>query len=374
MRWMMVALVLGMGGCGPRYVESSEDVDSYLARGDFASACLGLKSRRDQVRGYTAEKLVKYKNEAEATACLCKYVYNAEDGSWDAPVAAAMAGTHRDDLAACLAPAASDTRVKDIGVLADSLGAILAPSAFAALAEIAGNTEQSEELRAASARALQPSPDHTKFLVGLLKSDPSVLVRAAAADGLDDHKDKATIAAITAAVSKDEDAMVRVKAVERLAELKRDYKMRDAICAAMVDDPDPAVRIAAVTTFKGTLDRKEAECLIKRLKKKEEDGSVRVAMLEAIKTSPHKDISKALCDQIGPYTRMYVTDDWFDRIPGSDIADAQNHNHWEASYDCVNKALAQGGYSCYARNYLAISFEQLGGKAKAPRCAGMDRR
>ena len=42
--------------------------------------------------------------------------------------------------------------------------------------------------------------------------------------------------------------------------------------------------------------------------------------------------------------------------------------HWEGSFDCVKAALRQGGYSCFAKNYLGHWMKDLGGSAHAPLC------
>ena len=58
------------------------------------------------------------------------------------------------------------------------------------------------------------------------------------------------------------------------------------------------------------------------------------------------------------------------QIEGVDIVEAQNHNHWEVSLDCVNNALKQGGYSKCARHYLASWRLELGGSGRVPECPG----
>ena len=60
-----------------------------------------------------------------------------------------------------------------------------------------------------------------------------------------------------------------------------------------------------------------------------------------------------------------------DDVPGFNIIETQNNRDWERSYECVEKALEQGGYSCYARNHLGHWFNELGGSASTPWCEGM---
>src|SRR5690606_29312082 len=106
---------------------------------------------------------------------------------------------------------------------------------------------------------------------------------------------------------------------------------------------------AAVKAAHGTKRPEVLTCLKKRLLANEESASVRTATLKALGASPSDDAAKALCDGIGPFLRMYVKDQIAERMSGVNIVEIQNNRDWEASYACVQKALGQGGYSCYAR-------------------------
>jgi hypothetical protein len=219
---------------------------------------------------------------------------------------------------------------------------------------------------------MQPSHEHTASMLEMLKSEPNETVRAAAARALEDHKGDEVKDALLAASQTDEAAPVRLAAVEVLAD-GHDKATDAMLCKVMLEDEAPEVRAAAVASFKGTKSKRGVDCLRKRLVTKEEDANVRQTLLDSLAASPRKEASAALCDNIGPFVRMYLRDKMLSKVGGADIVEAQNNNHWEASYDCVSKAMGQGGYSCFARNYLAHWFTELGGSAKPPHCPGMSK-
>jgi HEAT repeat protein len=366
--WLAVVPLLA--ACGPTHLQSSDQVDAFLSRSDFESACVGLKSEKDSLREYTATKLLEFPTSPVAAACLCEAIYDADKGAFDPAVTRAAAGSRRDDLAECLLPAVTDDRIddEDLMGLVGGLARILSPAAAEALATVATGSAP-VEVRAAAVAGLAPSKAHVGKLGEILGSGTDATIRAAAAGALEGRTDAGAIGVLKKAAS-DDDASVRLAAVTALGAAKKELPVRDLLCKKMIDDPDPGVRAQAITLFKGTNNRHEVRCLRKRLETREEDASVRTAALEAMKTSPHEESSKALCELMGPYVRMYVKDKPYDTVGGAEIYEAQNHNHWEASYDCVQRALKQGGYSCWAKNYLALSFRELGGSAHAPTCGG----
>jgi hypothetical protein len=119
--------------------------------------------------------------------------------------------------------------------------------------------------------------------------------------------------------------------------------------------------------------KRSIQCLKKRLLEEEPSGAVREATLAALGASPSDHAAEVLCDAIGPFLRLHVRDQIADRIPGANIIEVQNNRDFERSYECVGKALRQGGYSCYARNHLGHWYKRLGGKASTPWCPGMPR-
>ena len=49
--------------------------------------------------------------------------------------------------------------------------------------------------------------------------------------------------------------------------------------------------------------------------------------------------------------------------------------HWKRSYECLEKAYRKvrgGGYSCYARLYVAWWFREYGGSSFVPNCPGYE--
>jgi hypothetical protein len=142
-------------------------------------------------------------------------------------------------------------------------------------------------------------------------------------------------------------------------------------CGLLMNDPEPEVRVAAANSFDGTKRKRGLACLKERLVTLEESPEVRSATLAALGASPSDQAAEALCDSIGPFLRLHVVDQIVTEIEGVNVIEAQNTRDWEASYKCVQKALGQGGYSCYARNHLGHWFRRLGGTASTPWCPGM---
>lgn len=369
---ILPAIVASLVACGPpTFVESTDKIDNWLARGNYDHACVGLKMRDEHLRSHTVRKLAKYDNEPVVGACLCEAVYDAEAGTWDPVIAGELADSRFDEVAACLAKGVSDTRLKDRADLVAKLGNMLAPSAWEAL-EQAARHDADAEVRAAAVKALQPSPDHGAFLDLLLASDPDPSIRASAARAMQGRDDKARREALLKAIVDDEDASVRAMAIGIIASDEH-VSVIETLCDAALDDPDASVRKAAVLAFSGTKSQRAGMCLVKRLKKQEDDGGVRQAILDATRTSPRKEVSDALCTEMGPWLKKYVKTDMADKIEGHGIVFAQNHNEWERSYECTRKAMATPGLSCYARNHLGHWFNQLGGKTRPPWCPGMPR-
>lgn len=364
--WIAVVVVVVMG-CGPRFLETPAEVDAWIARANYANACVAFRSSDDDLRTYAAKTLAKYDKEQVATDCVCEALVDREAGTWDIAVARGVAGSRRDDLATCLSAglSASDPDRK----LVEALASTGAPAGFDAIAGLL--TSSDPEIRAVSVRGLRGSAAHGDLLVSRLQEDASAQVRAEAAVSLGARLDKAIRKELRRAAKADLEPVVRVAALEALQRQDGGKDAEDVICAAMMEDEDPGVRAAAVKAAHGTKRKQLALCLVDRLKTPEDDGGVREAVLESLKKSPRKEAATALCDQIGPHLRRYMHTDPVERVPGSDIIEAQNDRDWDNSYACVQRALSQGGYGCYARNYLGHWFNRLGGKASTPKCPGM---
>lgn len=372
----MVLLTL-LGGCelAPRFVEDAAEVDLFLSRNAFASACVGLKMKDDDsLREYTAQQLAQHPHQKVATTCLCEALYDPANHTVDGAVAKGVEASHRDDLAECLKPALSDPQVdgKDRVRLVRALGGIDAPGAYAGLMELL-ETDGDPEVRTLAATALRPSRAAESSLLKAMAEDESPEVRAASARALAGNKADNVVDALSAAAVDDAEGTVRAAAIETLAE----SGVREAdplMCTAMLEDPDPAAREAAVTAFHGTKKSRRIKCLKKKLLSPEDAPSVRSAALAALGASPSKAAADVLCDSIGPFLRLHVKDEIAEKMPGVDIIDTQNKRDWERSLECVQRARAQGGYSCYARNHLGHWTNTLGGKASTPWCPGMVRR
>jgi len=357
----------------PRFIEESSEVDAFLARNAYRSACVGLSAQKGSVREYTAGRLAESRHIKAANDCLCAAVYNAEEGTFDKDVIKGLAGSRRDDLSACLAGGLEDARITgtDRAVLVRGLGAIDAPAAYAQIAALV-LSDDDPETRAMAAGAVRPSEAAIPTLLTALQEDDAAVVRAAAAEALTGRKQGDVVAAVTNAAADDLDGAVRGAALKAVAARKE--STTDAmICAAMMDDADERVRVAAIEAWHGTKRKRALDCLDRRMKAPEDSGAVRVAVLEALKASPSKFAAQMLCDNVGPWVRLHIRDKIAYDIPGADIMRAQNDRDYERSLECVTRALRAGGYSCYGRNYLGHWARDVGGQAPTPHCPGMRR-
>lgn len=357
----------------PRFVRQSSEVDAFLARKSYASACVGLKADDPSLRAFTAMRLAAYPHIRVANHCVCEALYDANTHTVDLAVAEGLAATRRDDLAACLAPALQDGAIKEKkrAQTVEALAAMDAPGSYQALEALA-SSDPNPAVRAHAARALRPSAPSEGTLLRLLAEDEDPSVRAAAAEALTGHRGKAVVDGVVAAALSDGDGQVRAAALSAVVELKLP-KTDEMVCKAMLEDPDERVRDQAVRAFHGTKRVSSLQCLERRMKQHEPSGTVRASLLAALGASPSDKAALMLCEHIHLWMRLYVKDEIADRIEGANIVEVQNNRDWERSYDCVAKALRQGGLSCYARNHLGHWMNELGGRASTPWCPGMAR-
>lgn len=368
-RWYRLAgLTATLLGCDPRFVETEHEVDAYIARGAFSSACVGLKMKNDpDLRTHTAKRLADWPDVPDARSCLCEALVTSE--GYDAAVAAGIKDSKRDDLADCLAPALDKPLGEDRLALVLDLGHINAPRAYALMADLV-KSDPDPTIRATAVELLRPSDEHLPVVLAALAGDADPKVRAAAASALATREGREARDALIAAVQKDESGPVRAAALKSVSD-DRDASIRAMICSAMMDDADETMRAAAAAAFDGSRNEEEIACLRRRLLTEEPSGTVRAATMASLGSSPRDSAAKALCDAIGPFMKMYVKDQIADRIEAVNIVQAQNNRDWENSYTCVQRALSQGGLSCYARNHLGGWFRELGGSAPTPWCPGM---
>lgn len=372
----MFAVLLALTGCDvvPRHVEDVAEVDAFLSRGAYASACVALENRDDPgLRTYTAQQLVVHELESVPRRCLCAALYDAEKHTADLAVALGVENSRRDDLARCLAPAVRDPAVEDRGKVAEALGRIGAREGFVAL-QTGLASDADPVVRAASASALRTSPGAKAALITALEKDVDPRVRAAAARALTGREDGAVADAIGRALKTETVSEVRAAALGALMSSKAPGA-QTTVCRILMDDPDPVMRLGAVQAFHGSREKGAIACLSRRLTTEEENPAVREAVMAALGASPADAAADALCELIHPVMKLYVTDTIAEETAGVDIVKAQNDRDWERSYDCVQKAIQKGGLSCYARNHLGRWFADLGGKgASRPLCPGMQQR
>ncbi|MFN7146711.1 MAG: HEAT repeat domain-containing protein, partial [Myxococcota bacterium] len=196
-----------------------------------------------------------------------------------------------------------------------------------------------------------------------LTSDPNPTVRAAAAAALFGQESAA--AALSTAATGDAEASVRAAAIGTLTSIKpADFDA--VVCGALLDDAAPEVRVAALGAMRATRDPEQLACLTARMAREETSPEVRAALLKTLQSTSAPEASKALCDGIPAWVRMYVKD----TAPseGDDILKAQNNRDFENSYACAAAAAKQaGGYTCAGKEYVGAFFRDVGGKG-GPSC------
>lgn len=374
MRWLVLACTaLAAAGCEPTYLQTSAEVDTFLSQGRYSAVCVAFKNDGDDtLREYAARQLARYVEEPVASECLCEAITSYKHGPYDSAVLTGLAGVKSDAMVACAEPAFDKAEGEDRERLVVQIGDLGAPASYARLAEIAAQTSEPPGVRAAAVRGLMPVRDEQRaLLLARLVDDPDPSVRAAVAETLENSEDPTTVKALVKAAGDDADGQVRAAALRAVVKL-RIPETDQMVCTAMIEDPDERVRDRAVRSFKGSKRPEALACLERRLKTHEASAVVRESTLTAIYASPNPKAPKILCDNVGPFLRMYVDELPVTRMDGADIMKFQNNRDYENSLACVQRARSQGGYSCWAQYYLAVWANDLGGSAHKPTCKGME--
>ncbi len=363
----MVVILASLFACDPSPT-GRDDIDLAIINGDFDFACKAYRVEDADLRGYAASRLVESAVPA-AAACTCAAMYDAASGKVDLAVAGAAAPKGRADLATCLVPAVEDARVDRIAVL-DALARFKAPPARETLVKVAEGAGDAP-LRAAALSGLRFYDDANATLIKALQA-PEAEVRLAAAVALERHVDQGSIVALDGIVTTDASAEVRAAAATSLASVQTldgDY----GACKALIGDADPVVRAAPMRTWQTQVARRPEviDCLEKKLGTTEPDAAIRAAVIGHLKIANTAEAQNTACRAIGPYTRANVTDAVPEEGSGDDLVGVQNALNWEQTLSCVQKAYAQGGYTCHGRYWLAWWIVRTGGHAVAPSCPGM---
>ncbi|MBK7755597.1 MAG: HEAT repeat domain-containing protein [Deltaproteobacteria bacterium] len=348
-------------------------VDQAIAMSRFKTACVGLRMKKDDdLRAYTAKKLAEIPDQDVIVDCVCENAYKADKHTVDLAIVKGLESSARDDLAQCFVPALADAEVKDRAALIAGLVKVRAPALSAELLRIAQDATQASDVRAAAFGALGGTSDAgaVSTLVSTLKGDPAAEVRAAAATALVGQKDPAVADALYSSATTDADGAVRAAALASLRTVGSG-KAEQVLCELMIKDPAPAVRKEAILAMKGAKSDTQVACLRERALTKEDDPDVRQAILTALGSSPNQKAADALCEAVPFFMKSYITKEPPEKVPGTDIAKAQNDRDFEKSYECFERALRQKGqWSCVGQQYVAWWFNEVGGKAFIPKCDG----
>lgn len=336
-------------------------IDDARVDGNVVAVCVGLTMKDEAVRTYAAEKLVTWKR---AQDCVCDHL--ERDGSWDLAVLRGLDEAEDDERVGCVATLLDKASLPDRPGLARALAPFRAPAVKARL-KAAAKSDADVAVRAEAIAVLRPDKDEeARALLVAALADPDAQIRAAAATALAGLVDTAPQ---LAAAMADTDPGVRSAALASLRTVKG-FAFADVACKALAEDSDPAVRAAAALSMKGSKDEALGTCLREHMMKPEDSGEVRAAMLTALRATPGKTAADTLCEAIPFWTKSYVGDGPVEKMGNADIVGAHNDRDFERSYECTEKALKAGGYSCWQRGYLAEYFREFGGKVGVPRCGG----
>ncbi len=369
---MRALLLLLLTACDmtPSHVGTAE-IDEAIARGKWAVACKGLEMEEDRTREYATERLVTG-GYPGAKDCICARIEGKT--GWDPAIASGLKSSEDDAIVGCFAERVARPDLDKRREAVVALGLISAPIARKTLASIAQDHSADADLRVRSAGALAGRSEYVDLLVGLLSTDDQTGVRAAAATALSGRKNRAVVTALVKAAKQDKEGEVRGAAL-RAAKASGATAADQMVCDAMMNDPSPTVRSAAVSAFHGTRRDSAAACLRKRAMTYEPDPGVRDRLLEVLKSSPNDKAALVLCDAIPFWMRSYVIEEIPDKLPGTEIVKAQNDRDWERSFACLQKAYRKSsGYSCYARLHVGLWFREVGGKVRVPSCPGYEPR
>ncbi len=367
-----LALLLSACEIAPSHVTSA-DIDDALARKHYKTMCVGVKMKDDDTRRYATERLLALADfdpvdpaGVEAgRACICDAVIDPQ-GRIDLAIAEGMKGNKRDDVVGCLATALENPQVEK---RAEGVVALSNTAAQVARDALAGMAKADPDLtvRKRAIATISGDQAYQETLLALT-ADPDAEIRTAATEGLLKLKDPVVLTTLGRLAKEDPAGEVRGAALGVL-KVANAEGIDGMLCEAMMKDESPAVRRSAVMAFRGTKRDEAIACLRTRTLTKEDDSGVREALMTTLKSSPNQKAADVLCEAIPFWMRSYVIDDLPDKIPGTDIAKAQNDRDWDNSYKCMERAVrSSSGYSCYARMYTAYWFEQVGGSAHIPKC------
>jgi len=364
--WLLFSLI----GCEmtPNYVDS-KDIEQASTRQAWPTVCKGLEMSEERIRRYAAETLLKHNMADEDRACICEHIQTPE-GGYDSAIAEGLQGSDNETVAACFGSLVQNQQLNKRLEAVIAFARLAAPSVRQTLATIA-LAPGDLAVRVRATDSIGGDPKYKEALMTLLDA-PEKELRAGAATGLSGHKDKAIVAKLIAVATKDPEGEVRAKA---LVSVKRSgvSQAQAMVCTAMLDDEPPAVREAAVRSFKGTRRDSAVKCLRTKAFKEETDATVRDALLAVLKSSPNDNAALVLCDAIPFWMRTYVKDDIPDKIPGTMIVKTQNDRDWKRSYECFQRAYSRSsGYSCFAKMHVGLWFREVGGKNYVPSCPGYE--
>ena len=356
----------------PARVDDSASVDSFLAQGRYRAACVGLKSQDDEIVTYTAQRLASYLHNKDARECLCNKLYDPIRHEVSLAAGIGVEGTKAEVLAECVRPAMDDAVLVDARRLnaVRVLGGIGAKNSTDILVGMM-KTDSDDVLRALAAESLRYSKAATDALLDVVEADGVAEVRAAAAGALLGHKGDRLEEVLNEAARSDADGTVRAQALVVLAKGKRNSKVDALLCTAMLEDEDPEVREAAVKSYHGTKRKKAIDCVAKVLMEGDDSAAVRQTAMDTLKASPSEHVGKVLCAAVHPIVSKYVETTLPTPTNGTDIMKAQNDRDFEESYNCVQKAMGKGGYTCEGRYYLTNWYNNLGGNKALPPCPGL---
>lgn len=352
---------------------TKEDITQAFIKKNVSTICVGLTMDEPEIQSFATEKLRALRGD-EVTKCLCSSIVDT-DGMLREGVAIGLNGESSNERAECFAKVLSSPKI-GMPVRAVELFAQLdAPMVRTHLSTMVQEKSVQTDQRAKALEIIARDEEYIDAVFSLPEqTDP--LVVAAGLKALGEHsKNKEAFRFITKHL-KDENANIRAAAI---GSFKRHVPTRadSTLCKAILNDPEPIVRKAAVEALYKINRPDGVRCLRELAMKEEADPEVREALIKTLGSAmgeAKKPAYQALCDAIPFFLKTYITDDVIDNLKGVHIVKEHNRVDWENSPKCVERAYkASTGYSCYAKMHIALWRNLTTGQDKTtPLCPGME--
>jgi HEAT repeat protein len=370
--FMLWSFLLACLDTTPTDVTKADITQAYIKK-NTSTICVGLTMDDPALQSFATEK-IRALGGPDATSCLCSNIVDA-DGMLREGVAIGMHGESNNERAECFSKVLTKPNIGMPIKAIQLFSKLEAPIVQTRLAKIAEDKSVDSKQRAAALEIVAQNEEYIDAAL-TLSSDSDPLVMAAAIKAMGWHTKSKEARRTIAQNLANEHAEVRAAAIFSLKK-HVPIKADSALCKALLGDPEPIVRKAAVEALFKIRRPEGVRCLRELAMKEEPSAEVRDALIKTLGSAlgdAKKPAYQALCDAIPFWLKTYVKDDVIDKLKGVHIVKEHNRVDWENSPKCVERAFkASSGYSCYAKMHIALWRNLTSGQAKkTPLCPDME--